>query len=252
MNTLNALNDLMAEAWRLSATGATPPPPAAAPRPATVTTAQEGQLAPELVTVHAPGSAAAEGFRTLRSQLAMRAAGASQAGPALAVIGTGRGDGRSWCAANLAVSMAQRGGPVLLLDANLRQPRLHTLFGLPGTGGLAALLRGQLDAEPVQPVPQVPGLFLLAAGDAPTHALELLEQPGFARLLQTLGTRYAQVIVDTPAAALGADAAVIAARCDAALLVVRRHASGVSAVQALREDFAPSGKPVVGVLLNGY
>lgn len=212
-------------------------------------------LVPALVTVHQPDSPAAEGFRTLRSQLSLRTAATGRSGGALAVLSASRGDGRSWCAANLAVSMAQRGGPVLLVDANLRQPSLHAWLGLPGDRGLASALSAPADAPrplPVLPVAQVPGLFLLPAGAAEGHPLELLESPAFAELLQQLAGRYAHVVVDTPAAELGADAAVIAAHCQAALLVVRQHHSRVQAVQDLCAAFAPRGTPVAGVFLNGH
>lgn len=215
-------------------------------------------LVPALVTVHQPDSPAAEGFRTLRSQLSLRTAATGRSGGALAVLSPSRGDGRSWCAANLAVSMAQRGGPVLLVDANLRQPSLHAWLGLPGDRGLATVLGGRTAAPrplpvlPVLPVAQVPGLFLLPAGAAEGHPLEWLESPAFAELLQQLAGRYAHVVVDTPAAELGADAAVIAAHCQAALLVVRQHHSRVQAVQDLCAAFAPRGTPVAGVFLNGH
>jgi len=243
--TIDATADTADTAVETAARTGTTAPATGAPAPAAA-------VAAELVTVHAPRGPVAEAFRTLRSRLASCATATWDAGPALAVVGTGRGGGRSWCAANLAVSMAQRGGPVLLLDANLRRPRLHRLFGLPHRGGLAALLAGPAALDAVQPVPQVPGLFLLAAGETPTHPLELLEPPAFARLLQALGERFVHVVVDTPAAAEGADAAVIAARCDAALLVTRRDHDTLADLQALRATLAQAGTAVAGVLLNGH
>ena len=202
----------------------------------------------ELVMLSQPFGPCAERFRTLRGQLSL---GAFQQG-ALAVVSAQSGDGRSRVAANLALALAQRGASTLLIDADLRQPRQHALFGLSGSAGLSALLAGRAGADVEQPVPGVPGLSLVPAGAPPPNPQELVEQPLFAQWLAGWCATHDCVIVDTPAAASGADAVVIAARCQAALIVARRGVTPLSALAALQRQLAPTHTAIAGVVLNEH
>jgi succinoglycan biosynthesis transport protein ExoP len=196
-------------------------------------------LAADLVTLHEPFGRQAEVYRSLRSQLSLRLFGASEARPAaLAVVSPAIGDGRSVCAANLAVSLAQLDGSTLLIDADLRAPRQHTLFDLRAGSGLASLLARRADDRVIQPVAAMPGLFVLPAGPWVPNPLELVERPAFAALMQALGQRFRHIVVDSPAAERGADATMIAHGCGAALVLARRHAGRMGAVQALTASLA--------------
>lgn len=206
---------------------------------------------PELGALFNPFGPAAEQFRTLRCELAMRlGAPVAGHGQVIAVVGTERGEGRSFVAANLAVSMAQRGGRVLLVDADLRRPRLHRLFGLRAADGLALMLDGRADYRSVRPVAQRAGLFLLPAGAPPAHPLELVERPEFALVMRQLRLRFSHIVVDTPAASEGPDATVVAGSCDAGLLVVQRHRSRMAALQRLLDALRLAGTPLSGAVLN--
>lgn len=196
---------------------------------------------PELVTLNEPFSERAEAFRALRSQLGLRPFGAEKTraqGPqgVWAVISPDGGDGRSYCAANLAVTLAQRGDKTLLVDADLRQPRQHQIFGVDGAGGLSSVLAGRGSARAVRPVPPLPGLSLVPSGAIPPNPLELVERPLFGLLLQEWAADFDHVVVDTPAAAHGADAGVIGAQCGAALLVVRRNRARMADLRALLQS----------------
>ncbi len=205
---------------------------------------------PELVTLHKPFGGAAEHFRSLRAELSMALRAAEPRPAALAVLSPAAGEGRSYCAANVAVALAQTGSPTLLIDADLRRPRQHQIFRHDTSPGLSGLLAGHLDGDAVAPVTGVPGLSLLVAGAAPPNPLELLERPSFELLLHHLAKRFAHIVVDTPAAGGSADAAVIAARCGAALLVARRHASQMAAFQNLQAMLARGPARVLGLVLN--
>jgi chain length determinant protein tyrosine kinase EpsG len=213
------------------------------------------RLSPELVMLHEPFGTRAEMVRTLRSQLTLRLDAIDAAGAprrALAVLSPGRGDGRSWGAANLAVALAQLGGRTLLVDADLRHGRQAELFGLDAAAGLSSVLAGRADATAVQAVPVVPGLSVLPAGPLPPNPLELVERPLFGALVQRLAQRYTHVVVDTPAAAAGADATVVAARCGAALMLARRDVARVDALQALAQAVAATSTVLLGVVYNAH
>ena len=208
------------------------------------------KLSDELVTLKEPFGPVAEHFRSLRSQLLMRAWPDGQPPRAVAFISPDVGDGRSFTAANVAVSLAQLGARTLLIDANLRTPRQHELFKLPNTSGLSGILSGRADHNSIVPVVAAEGLFVLPAGATPPNPLELVERASFVRLLRELEGRFDHVIVDTPAAALGSDASVIAARCGSAVVLARKDRSAFIALQEVVASFAGSGARIAGVVYN--
>ena len=213
--------------------------------------AAESPLAPELVAATAPHSDPVEHLRALRSQLMLRWFENDQRHAALAVVSPGAGEGRSWIAANLAVLFSQLGKRTLLIDADLRQPRQHRIFGMPGRVGLSAMLAGRAGWEAVSEVHDVPGLSLLPAGAVPPNPQELLARPQFAKLVAALRSRYEVILIDTPASESCADAATIASRAGAALLVACRDRSSVPRLNALATDLRQFGITVVGAVLNG-
>ena len=206
----------------------------------------------ELAMLSRPFSHQAEAVRALRNRLGRDPAAGAEALRALAVVSADRGDGKTFLAANLAVALAQRGGRTVLVDADLRGPRQHEVFDLePGTG-LAGMLSGRADPQAIRAVHGVGGLFVLPAGQVPPNPLELVERADFARLIALLKARFDHVIVDTPAARYGADALAIADRCGAALLLARRHASSMAALQSLAGTLAQGPVRVTGLVVNEF
>lgn len=213
---------------------------------------EQRQDSPDLVTLNEPFSYRAETFRALRSQLLGRGFGGGEQRRALAVVSADIGDGKTYCLSNLAVAMAQLGGHTLLVDADLRNPRAHSVFHVDNSRGLSGILAGRAERNVIQQVRGVEGLFVLPSGVAPPNPLELVERPAFGLLLAELRGKFDHVLVDTPAAAHGADAAVIAARCGAALVVARRNASRVGALQDLVGSLNDTTVQVAGVVMNEW
>lgn len=202
----------------------------------------------ELVVASDPYGAQAEAFRELRA--AVSAAQQLTERRPIAVLSPQSGDGRSFVAANLALAFSQLGERTVLVDANLREPGLHKLLGVPERPSLSTLLCGVPIARPFDRSAQMPSLYVLQAGTPPPNPAELLERPLFARLLDNLQRNFDRVIVDTPAAQGTPDARVIAAACGQAVLVGRRHQTAVATMNALHERLAKVGVDVVGVILN--
>ena len=211
------------------------------------------KLSPELVALNDPFSVQAESFRAIRSQLMKRVYN-DRSGPrrALAVVSPDSGDGKTFFAANLAVTLAQLGGRTLLIDADLRGPRQHEVFNLDNPAGLAGILSGRTGGQVVQPVPGVAGLFLLPVGSTPPNPLELVERPAFALLMKELTAKFDYVVVDTPAAQYGADATVIAEACGATLMLTRQGASRFATVDALATELADGQARLAGVVFNTF
>lgn len=215
-------------------------------------TADRRRSSPELVMLHDPLSPQAEAVRMLRAQLALQARPDAVA-PALAVLSPDGGDGRTWLAANLAVAMAQTGERVLLVEADLRRPRLHRVLGLDApAAGLAHALAGRRDEPLLLQPADMPGLHLLSAGPPPPNPLELLERRTLTELLQSWSRRFDRIVVDTPAGGVGADATVVAARCGTALLVARQHRSRLDALRTLQRSAEAAGVRWLGVVHNAH
>lgn len=209
-------------------------------------------LHPDLVVANQPFSEQAEGFRTIRSHLIMKLfSNPDQARQAIAVISPDSGDGKSYFAANVATAFSQLSGKTLLIDADMRNPRLHEIFGLSDkAAGLSTILSGRAATNVIHHVPELPSLYVLPVGVVPPNPLELVERPAFGLMIRELLTRFDRIIVDTPAASLGADYAVIAAKCGAAVMMARRDKSNLHVMQNLSNTARIGQVNVVGVILN--
>jgi chain length determinant protein tyrosine kinase EpsG len=211
----------------------------------------ESGLGQELIAARDPDSDAVEHLRALRSQLMLRWFENDARQAALAVVSPSRGEGRSYIAANLAVLFSQLGKRTLLIDADMRHPRQHQIFGVPGRVGLSAVLAGRAGWDAVCEIKALPDLWLLPAGAVPPNPQELLARPGFAKLITALRASYEVILIDTPPAQSCADAGTIAARAGAALMLACQDATSVPRVASLAEDLRQFGVTIVGAVLNG-
>jgi chain length determinant protein tyrosine kinase EpsG len=207
----------------------------------------------ELVAAADRFSEQAEAFRELRSRLLIEV---MRDGPrcALAILSPDAGDGKTYLAANLAVSFSQLGERTLLIDADVRTPRQHQVFGIKPNGvGLSSVLAGFSDAGAlVHEVPGLPHLYFVPAGPIPPNPVELMQRPRFGQLMRGLLEEFDHVVVDTPAAARGPDARVIAARCGAALVVARKDRSSLAPLEGLLSALARGPAQIAGVVVNEH
>lgn len=203
----------------------------------------------ELAMAFDPFGARAEDFRRLRSQLNLRLFHGGQPA-ALSVAGLDRGDGCSYIAANLAVAFSQLGERTLLVDANLREPRQHHIFGLSQRQGLSDVLAGRRGGELITEIAAFDDLSILPAGTIPPNPQELLGRPAFAALLRDLGRNYGVVILDTPAANLYADTHIIAAQTQHVLLVVKKHQTRMKDLEAFKNHLIDARVEWVGAVFN--
>ena len=214
--------------------------------------AGEGRVSEELVAAYAPFSPQVEGLRALRSQLMLRWFTDEAERKTLAIASPGRGEGRSYLAANLAVVFSQLGEHTLLIDADLRNPRQHRLFGLENRSGLSSLLSNRGDAGDVQRIPSFVDLSVLPAGPMPPNPQELLGRQAFARLLDEFSREFDVVIIDTPADGDCADSRTIAVRASGALLVARKHQTSLVKLGTLNEALRRMGVQVVGSVVSEF
>jgi non-specific protein-tyrosine kinase len=194
-------------------------------------------------------SAATEGFRALRTNLQFTIADKSI--KTIAITSNRPGDGKTTTAANLAMVTAQGGQRVILVDADLRKPRLHRQFnGLSNRTGLTNLLRGSHNSvkELLQQT-EVPGLRVLTSGPLPANPPDTLYAPSMHEVIKQLEDEADLVLFDTPPLAVS-DPFIIAGIADGVLLVAWAGRTRKNEVATALERIGLSGTPVIGIILN--
>lgn len=202
-----------------------------------------------LVAAVRPRSGEAEAFRGLRTQVFKSAEASGHT--VLQVTSPRPSDGKSTLAANLAISIAQAGKSVVLIDADFRKPRVHVLFGLSGSDpGLAAAADGEADVFAVVKPTAIEQLSVLPCGPIPDAPAELLSSSRFTDVLKALKGRFDYVIVDTPPLLAVSDPRVVAQRADAVLLTLRLTSTSRADGERAAEMLGDLGVNVLGVAVN--
>ncbi|MBW3577815.1 MAG: polysaccharide biosynthesis tyrosine autokinase [Actinobacteria bacterium] len=216
----------------------------------------EAEQRGRLISLLDPWSAAAEAYRTLRTNVRFVLGGASSGadraavGRSLAVTSPAAQEGKTTTAANLAVAAARAGARVLLVDADLRRPNVHKTLGVDGVPGLSDLLVGEVELRDVIVDVGVPNLRLIPAGNIPPNPAELLASPAMVALRHQLTELAELVIYDTPPVLAIADALELTPGMTQTLLVVNARRSHQRAVRAAVERLESIGTPVAGTVLN--
>ena len=207
------------------------------------------QLKPELVSIHQPSTPPAEAYRSIRTTIFFNA----QRTDAQVIQMTSPipGDGKSTTVSNLAVSIAQSGKRVILLDADFRKPVQHKLFGLDNSSGMTSIIYGDTAWQDAAQVIIPGGLSVLPAGPIPHNPAELLTSDEFPQLIKTLKEEFDFVLIDTPPLLAVTDPAIVGSHADLLYLVMRiRKGARTNAIEA-RKIIAAMGGSIAGVVING-
>lgn len=162
------------------------------------------------------------------------------------------GDGKTQTCANIAVAFAQTGARVLIIDADMRKPKIHKVFKIPSAPGLSSCLGGfsTLD-EAIVHCQQVSGLDVLPAGKIPPNPTELILSANFDNLLSVLAEKYDYIFLDAPPVCLVTDAVIISKKTMGAVLVCRAGVTKRDIARRAFDEVARGGGQVIGTLLNG-
>jgi succinoglycan biosynthesis transport protein ExoP len=151
----------------------------------------------------------------------------------------------------LAIAMAQAGQKTLIIDADLRKPMQHEIFGLDRNSGLTAVLAARASIEEaIHPTP-VGNLDILLAGPSTPNPSEMLSSAAFAGILKELATRYDRIVIDSPPVMSVADARIIAALCNVTILVLKSEESTRKVSQHARDGLLSVGAKLLGTVVNG-
>lgn len=201
------------------------------------------------MTVHLdPRSVVAEAYRTVRTAIYFSNGGAQI--KTILVTSPEPGDGKTTSASNLAIAIAQTGRSVLLLDADFRKPTQHKNLDIKDAVGLSSVIVGRTTLDAAIQRTGVEGLDILPCGPIPANPSEILNSREFAELIEMLSMRYDHIIFDSPPVNPVTDARILAAVCDATLLVLRADKSTRQAGEHARNALMSVGGRVLGAIVN--
>ncbi len=196
-------------------------------------------------------SALAESYRQLRTSVLLATPG--QTPKTLLITSSRPGEGKTTTAVNLAYCLAQIGANVLIIDADLRRPRLHSIFGMGRHQGLSTCLsKGASEAQVLGMIRQYKDtrLHLLAAGPVPPNPAELLGSEQMRRLLTTLQSHFTHIIIDSPPTASFTDAVLLSSMVDGILMVIHSGKTQYNTARSSLNLLAGAGAKIYGMVLN--
>jgi capsular exopolysaccharide synthesis family protein len=191
----------------------------------------------------------AESYRHLRTSLLLSSAG--QPPKTILVTSSQPSEGKTTTAINTAFMLAQTGAEVLIIDCDLRRPRLHTQFEVTNSKGLTTWLSGERDLDNLlQTYSKTHNLKILTSGPVPPNPAELLGSEEMRRLLGHLSERFAHIIIDSPPAISFTDASILSTMVDGVMLVVHGGRSSRAVVRRAKQQLLDVGAHIFGVVLN--
>lgn len=210
-----------------------------------------GNRSTELLIHSDSRSSLAEAYRQLRTSILLSTAG--HAPKSLLVTSSLPSEGKTTTAVNTAISLAQTGATVLIIDADMRRPRLHSIFGISNTEGLSSILSSAMTEKEILEIityDEDTKLHMLPSGPVPPNPAELVGSDQMRSLLKTLEGTFTHVVVDSPPIASFTDGVLIGSLVDGVILVVHSGKSSKQVVKRSRQFLSEVGAKIFGVVLN--
>jgi capsular exopolysaccharide synthesis family protein len=203
----------------------------------------------ELVTLHSPKSTASESYRGIRTGILFSSAESEP--QAIMVASACSLEGKTTTTANLAITMAQSGGKVVILDCDLRRPKLHKIFGITRGKGITNLLLGKKDIKDSIYRTRIPNLYVIPSGPVPPNPSEMLGSRRMKELIEVLRKGFARIIIDSPPICAVTDAVVLAKSVDGVVFVIRANDSARDIAKNGVDQLQAVGAHMLGAVLNG-
>ena len=205
-------------------------------------------MAYSLITLEQTKSPISEAYRMLRTNVQFTSVDSET--QKIMITSSGPREGKSHTVANLAVSMAQSGKSVLIIDADLRNPTQHKLFGLDNGEGLSVSLVQDQDYRKYIRETAAPGVMVLPAGPVPPNPAELVGSKRMKRLIEEVSEQFDMVLIDTPPVIAVTDAAILAQEVDGVILVLASGEVNKVYAQKAKEQLNKLGVKILGAVLN--
>ncbi|MFC5773345.1 CpsD/CapB family tyrosine-protein kinase [Ectobacillus antri] len=198
------------------------------------------------VSYTAPNSKVSEQYRLVRTNLQFSA----EEEKTIIITSPSYGEGKTTVAANIAVSMAQQGENVLLIDADLRKPELHIIFAADNSTGLTSILAGKAKYEATLQETEIAGLHILTAGPYVHNPAEHLSMPTMKQLIDMVRKQYDFILFDTPPILEVTDTNVLANQCDGVVLVIKSNHTDAEAAKEAQRILGFANSKLLGAVLN--
>jgi polysaccharide biosynthesis transport protein len=203
-----------------------------------------------LITLEERHSPMAEAYRHLRTSLLFSSAGKPP--QSILVTSSQPSEGKTTTAINTAITLAQSDADVILIDCDLRRPRLHSYFSLENTQGLTNYLSGDRSTENlIRQCRELPRLKVITSGPIPPNPAELLSSNEMKNLIQFLRGKYKHIVIDSPPAISFTDAAILSTQVDGVVLVAMANKSSIHLMRRFKQRLSAIGARIYGVVLNG-
>lgn len=203
---------------------------------------------PDLHIHREPKSLIAECMRAIRTNVLFMSP--DKPFKRMLVTSSGPQEGKSTTTINLGIAMAQSGNRVLIIDTDMRRPRLHKAFGVSNEVGVSSLVVGDSKLDDAVKTTEVPGLFVMPCGPIPPNPAELLHTQAFADLLAKLGERFDRILLDSPPVGAVADAVVLATLVDGVVMVLKAGKTNRDVAQRTVRALRDVKAPIYGAVLN--
>lgn len=190
-----------------------------------------------------------EAYKTVRTNIIFALAD-KKSSKSIIFTGAGRSEGKSTSCVNLAITFAELGEKVIVLDCDLRRPNIHKKFATKNTKGVSDLLAGLCTAKEVIRRSEKYGVDFIPAGKTPPNPAELLSMPAMDELLSSLSQQYDYIFLDTPPVNLVTDAAVLSKKADGVIFVVRENFATKEEVDGAVKALKFAGSRILGFLMN--
>ncbi|KAA0763651.1 CpsD/CapB family tyrosine-protein kinase [Bacillus sp. SH5-2] len=202
-----------------------------------------------IISYTAPRSKISEQYRSLRTNIQLSSS--NHKSRTIVVTSPRYGEGKSTITVNLAVSIAQKGEKVLVIDANLRTPMIHEMFGVENTIGLTDILNGTTNLEGVVKKTEMESLDVLTSGPVPFNPSEILSSDAMDMLIQKAMGRYDIVLFDSSPVLEVTDTSVLADKCEGVLLVIRYNRTVNEDALETKRALSFTKSRILGAILNG-
>lgn len=196
-----------------------------------------------------PKSPISESYRVLRTNIQF--ASVDKPIKTIAVTSSSPGEGKTTTISNLAIAFAQSGSKVLLIDSDLRKPRIHKVFHLPNNEGLTTILAQHIDYSGCINRCSIDNLYILVSGPVPPNPSELLSSNAMKKFIETLKNDFDIILIDTPPVCVVTDAVILSTIVDGTIVVVSSGNVGIEVVQRAKHLLEKVNANILGVVLNG-